>query len=78
MDNVGSVLARINKMNYMDEIQEGRLGEKIKRSMEKLDGISINSLLSWIFYVKNAIKFAQYGKENFGKMIIEEHIDNSF
>ena len=78
MDNVGSVLARINKMNYMDEIQEGRLGEKIKRTMEKLNGISINSLLSWIFYVKNAIKFTQYGKENFGKMIIEEHIDNSF
>ena len=78
MDNVESILARINKMNYMDEIQEGRLGEKIKRSMEKLNGISINSLLSWIFYVKNAIKFAHYGKENFGKMIIEEHIDNSF
>ena len=62
----------------MDEIQEGRLGEKIKRSMEKLNGITINSLLSWIFYVKNAVKFANYGKENFGKMIIEEHIDNSF
>ena len=41
----------------MGEIQEGRLGEKLMRYMEKSNGISVDYLLSWVFYVKNAIKF---------------------
>ena len=76
--NIEHILEQINKINYMDELQEGRLGEKLLHSMEKTDGISMNSLLSWIFYVQNAIKFVQYGKDNFEEMIIEENMDNSF
>ena len=76
--NVDNILEQINKINYIDEIKEGRLGEKLLRFMEKANGISINSLLSWIFYVQNAIKFVQYGKDNFEKVIIEENMDNSF
>ena len=62
----------------MDEIQEGRLGEKLMRHMEKKNIISINSLLSWIFYVQNAVKFVNYGKDMFDEIIIEENIENSF
>ena len=46
--------------------------------MDKSNEISINSLLSWIFYVKNAIKFMNYGKDYFEKIIIEESMDNTF
>ena len=78
MQNIENILEQINKTNYIDEIKEGRLGEKLIKNMEKSNGISINLLLSWIFYVKNAIKFMNYGKDYFDKIIIEENIDNNF
>ena len=76
--NIESILKKINKINYMDEIQEGRLGEKLTKRMVKENQININSLLSWIFYVQNAIKFIHYGKDNFDEIIIEENIENNF
>ena len=78
MSNIESILAQINKKNYLDELKEGRLGEKLIRYIKKSNEISVNSLLSWIFYVQNGIKFVQYGKKNFLEIIIEDHIDNSF
>jgi len=77
-DNIENILERVNKLNYMGEIQEGRLGEKLMRYMEKSNGISVDYLLSWVFYVKNAIKFVYFGKDNFEKIIIQENMDNSF
>ena len=76
--NVESILEQINKRNFLYEINEGRLGEKLIRDMEKSNGISISALLNWIFYVQNAIKLVKYGKENFAKIIIEENMDNNF
>ena len=78
MNNIEDILSQIKRKNYMDEIQEGRLGRKLIKDMEKPNGISINHLLNWIFYVQNAIKLMQYGKDNFSKIIIEENMDNSF
>ena len=46
--------------------------------MNKLNGISINYLLSWIFYIQNAIKFINSGKNNFEEIIIEENMENNF
>ena len=76
--NIESILSQINKIDYMDEIRNGRLGEKIVRDMDKNNGISLNALLSWIFYVQNAIKFIEFGRNNFSKVIIEENMDNNF
>jgi ATP-binding cassette subfamily A (ABC1) protein 3 len=78
MDNIRVILKRINKINYLNEINEGRLGEKLMRYMKKSNRINISSLLSWIFYVNNAIKFINYGKDNFDEIIIEENMENSF
>ena len=77
-DNIENILSQINKVDYMDEIRNGRLGEKIVRDMDKNNGISLNALLSWIFYVQNAIKFIEFGRNNFSKVIIEENMDNNF
>ena len=77
-DNVETVLDSIGKGNFYDEIRFGGLGEKLSRDMEKKGGISINALLNWIFYVQNAIKFVEYGRNNFSKIIIEENMDNNF
>ena len=77
-DNIDNILEQINKINYKSEIREGRLGAKLIKDMEKGNGISINSLLNWIFYVQNAFKLIQYGKDYFSRIIIEENMDNSF
>ena len=77
-ENLESILSQINKIDYLDEIRNGRLGEKIVRDMDKNNGISLNALLSWIFYVQNAIKFIEFGRNNFSKVIIEENMDNNF
>ena len=78
LQNIENVLQIINKKNYIDLIQEGNLGFKLKRYMKQLNGISINYLLSWIFYVQNAIKFVNSGKNNFEEIIVEENMENSF
>ena len=77
-ENAQMVLNLINKPNYFDEIKKGKLGEKLLRDMNKGNGISINSLLNWIFYIENAIKFIQYGRNYFKKIIVEENMDNNF
>ena len=77
-DNLESILSQINKIDYLDEIRNGRLGEKLVRDMDKNNGISLNALLSWIFYVQNAIKFIEFGRNNFSRVIIEENMDNNF
>ena len=77
-DNIDNILTLIKKEYYSSEIRHGRLGEKLLRDMDKNNGISINSLLSWVFYVQNAIKFVEFGKDNFSKIIIEENMDNNF
>ena len=76
--NMEDVLINIQRDNYIDEISKGRLGEKLLRDMDKSGGISVNALINWIFYVENAIKFVEYGKDNFSKIIIEENMDNNF
>ena len=78
MSNIGGILEQIQKKNYLDEIHEGRLGEKLIRDIEKSNGISINALLNWVFFVQNAIKLVQYGMDNFSKIIVEENMDNNF
>ena len=40
--------------------------------------ISVHHLLSWIFYIENAIKFIEYGRNYFKKVIVEENMDNNF
>ena len=76
--NIEDVLVNIQRGNYIYEMNKGRLGEKLLRDMDKSDGISINALIHWIFYVENAIKFVEYGRTNFSKIIIEENMDNNF
>ena len=80
INNIENILEQINKINYMEEIKEGRLGDKLIKDIKKYNEININYLLNWIFYIENAIKFIKYGKDksNFDKIIIEENIDNNF
>ena len=77
-DNFEEILGIIRKENFISEIEDGRLGERLLRDIKKKNGVNISTLLNWIFYVENAIKFVEYGRDNFSKIVIEECMENNF
>ena len=77
-DNIKDILNQMNKKNYLDELNEGRLGERLMREIELNGNVHIETLLNWIFFVENAIKFIIKGKKYFDEIIISEHIENNF
>ena len=77
-ENINNILSNLNKINYLKELNEGRLGERIKREMDLNGNVHINTLLNWLFFVENALKFIIKGKNYFDEIIISEHIENNF
>ena len=77
-NNIKEVLTKLNKINYLEELKENRLGERIKREIDLNGNILIDTLLNWIFFVENAIKFIIKGKNYFEEIILSEHIENNF
>ena len=77
-ENIASILEKLGKHNYIEEIKEGRLGERINREMNLNGNIPISTVLNWIFFVENALKFIEKGKNYFKKIILSEHIENNF
>ena len=76
--NIEEILNKLEKKYYLEELEEGRLGQRIKREMNLNGSIKIGTLLNWIFFVENALKFIQKGKEYFEEIILSEHIENNF
>ena len=77
-NNVNEVLNNIGRKYYIDELKDGRLGQRIKRDIVLNGNINIRVLLSWIFFVENAIKFIMKGKKYFEEIILPEFIENNF
>ena len=77
-DNIKEILAIIKKENIISIISDGHLGEKLLKDIKKYNGINISSLISWIFYVENAIKFIEYGRESFSEIVVDEIMENNF
>ena len=77
-ENVNDILNTLEKPNYSDELRPGRLGERIKKTMNINESINIGVLLNWLFFVENALKFIKIGKEHFSEIILSEHIENNF
>ena len=78
MDNIEKVLAQIGEKNYINELKPGRFGSKLIRDIQINDGIPLRSLVSWTFFVKNALKFIKKAQKYFEIIILTEHIDNNF
>ena len=76
--NMEDVLISVQRGDYIYEMSKGRLGEKLMRDMDKNEFITVRALINWIFYVENAIRFMEYGRNNFSRIIIEESMDNNF
>ena len=77
-ENIKEILKTMHKEDYFDELKEGRLGERLMRELDLNGNTNIETLLNWIFFVENAIKFIIKGKQYFDEIIISEHIENNF
>ena len=76
--NIAEVLNVLERKFYLDELNEKRLGHRIKREMDLNCNVTIGELLNWIFFVENALKFIKKGKEYFEEIILAENIENNF
>ena len=78
MDNIEEILNKIGKSNYINELKKGRFGGKIIRDIQINNNIPIRALISWTFFVSNALKFIKKAEKYFEIIILTEHIDNNF
>ena len=76
--NINQILQDIDKPNFINELSKGRFGSKIIREIQINNDIPIRTLLSWIFFVENAIKFIKKAENYFENIILTEFIDNNF
>ena len=77
-ENVNSVLQKINKNKFIDELEKGKFGSKIVREIKINNDIPIRTLISWTFFVENALKFIRRAQKYFEAIILTEFIDNNF
>ena len=75
---MNNILIKLNKNNYIDELKENRLGNKIIKSLELKGKIALITLLNWIFFVQNAFRFIKNAKDYFEEIYLSEHIENNF
>jgi len=78
LNNIEEVLKTIDRPEYINELNKGRLGSKIMREIYLNGDIPIRTLLSWIFFVENALKFIKKAENYFENIILTEFIDNNF
>ena len=76
--NIESILNHLGDSNFIKELTKGRFGSKIIRDIQINNDIPIRTLVSWTFFVKNALKFIKKAQQYFEKIILTEHIDNNF
>ena len=76
-ENLEIILKKLNKDNYYGEFKNGKIGEKIYNYILN-KSINIEELIEWFFFVENALKFIDKGKNYFDKIILLENFDNAF
>ena len=77
-ENIKEILTQLGYQNFIRELDKGRLGSKIIRDIKINKEIPLRSLVSWVFFVKNALKFIKKAEKYFEKIILTEFIDNNF
>jgi len=78
LNNINSTLEKIGKSKYIDELKNGRFGEKLIKEISINNEIKISQLISWIHFISNALKLIKNAKTYFEEIILTEYIDNNF
>ena len=78
LNDIKNILIKLEKNNYIQELNENRLGKKIIKDIEINGKIRLITLLNWMFFVKSAFRFIQSAKNYFEEIYLSEHIENNF
>ena len=78
LKNISEVLKILDKPNFINELNKGRFGSKIIREIQINFDIPLRTLVSWVFFVENALKFIKKAEKYFETIILTEFIDNNF
>ena len=78
MENINDILKKLGKEKFINELQKGKFGSKIIREIKINNDIPIRTLVSWTFFVENALKFIRKAEKYFENIILTEFIDNNF
>ena len=78
LENINIILTQLGKINFINELNPERLGSKIYKNLELKGSVPLSNILSWTFYVKNALKFIVNAKIYFEEIKLTEHIENNF
>ena len=77
-DEVATVLEKLGKKDYMEEISEERIGNHIEKELKVNERVQVCSVVNWTHYVTCAMKMIKKVKEHFNDVILSEHIENNF
>ena len=77
-DEVATVLEKLGKKDYMEEISEERIGNHIEKELKVNEHVQVCSVVNWTHYVTCAMKMIKKVKEHFNDVILSEHIENNF
>ena len=77
-NNIHEILKKIGKENYCCEIKENRFGFKLLKEIEIWEKISINKLISWIFYLNSILKLIKIIRNYFKEIVCIDYIENNF
>ena len=77
-NNINEILKKFGKENFSYEIKENRFGFKLLKEIEIWEKISINKLISWIFYLNNILKLIKIIRKYFEEIVCIDYIENNF
>ena len=76
--NIVQSLEMLNKKNFINELNYGRLGEKLINQININGFVTIQYLINWIHYNSNVLYLIKKAKKYFNEIILTEFIDNNF
>ena len=65
LNNIKEILCYYNKKGFVDELNKGRFGYKMKNELNVWGSITLHKLFTWIYYTENVLKIIKIIKEFF-------------
>ena len=78
LDDVKTILNKINKSNYIKYLAKEGIGRKIYHEVTVNGDINIQALINWTRYVSCAMKMIKVVLPHFKEIILAEFIENNF
>ena len=77
LDNLEDILNEYNLKNFNSQLKKGLLGEKIIQEIEACGYVFIGRIISWIFYLENALKMIKILLGDFPEIHCTDYSENN-